>query len=147
MAAQPKTPEALARKLSGLRPFPKGVSGHPGGRPAKKPITEAYAEAIKIKLPAELRKVKIGKTEVELKPGATMAHLMALGQCIAAAKGDAAPAQEIANRLEGKVPVPVEVSGTDLIESLTIEELEVYAATGELPELEEINPEREPDSG
>ncbi len=53
--------------------WPKGVCGCPGGR-KKKPLTAAYEEMVHLKLPDELRKVKIGKVEFELKRGSTFAH-------------------------------------------------------------------------
>jgi hypothetical protein len=99
-------------RTENLKPWPKGVSGNPGGRPKKKPITEAYEAAITRSLPERLRKVKLDRNEIELPEGATFADLIALGQCRAAAKGITAAAEAIADRLEGKVSQQVDMSGT-----------------------------------
>ena len=88
-------------------------SPNPTGRPKRKPITEAYEAIINDPLPSVLRRFRIGRSEIELPKGATFADLIALGQAVAAAKGNTAAAQEIANRLEGKVPNPVEGSGPE----------------------------------
>jgi hypothetical protein len=48
-------------KLENLKPWPKGVSGNPGGRPKKKPLTEAYQAAINDPLPGHLRRVRIAE--------------------------------------------------------------------------------------
>jgi hypothetical protein len=48
-----------------------------------------------------------------LAEGATLADLIAVGQCMAAIKGNTMAAHEIADRVEGKLPKPValEVGG------------------------------------
>jgi len=38
--------EALVGRIENLKPWPKGVSGHPGGRPRKKLIDEALEELL-----------------------------------------------------------------------------------------------------
>ena len=73
-------------------PWPKGVSGTPGGRPKRKLISTAYEAAITNPLPEYLRRFKIGRNEIELPEGATSADLIAVGQCAAAAKGNTAAA-------------------------------------------------------
>ena len=103
----------MAEKSSRTRylkpPWKPGESGNPSGRPKKKPITTAYEVVITNPLPDHLRKVKLGKHELELPAGATFADLIAIGQCAAAVKGNTAAAQEIADRLEGKVAVELDV--------------------------------------
>jgi len=84
------------RNTSGLTPFPKGVSGNPGGRPKTLPFTDA--------LKAELQKKKghidnataIAKKLVEM-----------------AIKGDLKAAEMIGDRVEGKPMQRNELSGAD----------------------------------
>jgi len=104
---------ATKRQLENLRPAWKpGESGNPGGKPGRpktKPITEAYKAVIADRLPDHLRKVKLGQHTLELPEGSTFADLIAIGQCASAIKGNTAAAEEIANRLEGKVAVELDV--------------------------------------
>jgi len=74
-----------------------------------KPIKNRMSE----KLPAALRKVKIGRTTVILPESTTYGDWVALGVCIEAGLGNPAAAREIADRLEGKVVKPIEVSGPE----------------------------------
>jgi hypothetical protein len=90
-----------------------GQSGNPGGRPRNKPITTVYQDGMNEKLPAELRKVRVGRATVILPEGATYLDWISLGQCIEAGRGKPAAAREIADRLEGGVAKPVEVSGPE----------------------------------
>ena len=105
--------DGKSRRLANLRPpWKPGQSGNPRGmpgRPKKKPITAAYEAVISDPLPPGLRKFRLGQRELELPAGATFADLIALGQCAAAIKGNTAAAEEIANRLEGKVAVELDV--------------------------------------
>lgn len=131
-----RTPEGRERQLEALRQFqwPKGRSGHPGGRPAKRPITEEFEKAARTKLPPELRRFKFGKSEIELRPDATMATLLAFGIFAAGIKGDASAGNLITERVEGKLRVPIDVSGLNFVSALNVEELEWYAVHGSLPE-------------
>ena len=71
------------RNTEGLRaPWPKGVSGNPGGRPKKKPLTEALEKVFS-------------------DPKECMAAARALAK--KARAGSIAHFQEAANRLEGRV--------------------------------------------
>jgi hypothetical protein len=93
-------------------PWKPGESGNPSGKPGRpktKPITEAYQAVISDRLPEHLRKVKLGQHTLELPEGSTFADLIAIGQCASAIKGNTAAAEEIANRLEGKVAVELDV--------------------------------------
>ena len=98
-------------RLQNLKPWAKGISGNPGGRPKRKPLTDAYQAAISNPLPEDLRKVTIARRQIELPEGSTFADLIAIGQCLAAMKGNTAAAEAIANRLEGKVAVELDVVG------------------------------------
>jgi len=85
---QRKNSEGRARRQANLKPFPKGVSGNPAGRP--KSIT--LSEALRLQL-------------AEVMPEAderTYAEEIARVLCADAAKGNVMAAREIADRTEGK---------------------------------------------
>lgn len=70
------------RSLLNLRPpWPKGISPNPGGRPKRKPITEAYEELL---TPVEARKV-------------------AKAMLSQAKRGNVKAAVEVTDRVEGKL--------------------------------------------
>jgi hypothetical protein len=85
-------------KLENLKPFQPGQSGNPGGRPKRKPITEAYLKLMDEVIPNHPQR-------------RTFAEAIALGQAKAAMRGSAPAAREIADRLEGKAPQAIELSG------------------------------------
>jgi hypothetical protein len=89
--------------------FKPGVSGNPGGRPQTKPLTDAYRALLTAPVPERLRTIRRGGKEILLPEGATFAERIAYGQFLAAAEGNTAAAAEITDRLEGKVPKPVEL--------------------------------------
>ena len=71
----------------GAHSFPPGNNANPGGRPKRKPITEAYQIRLDGKLPAALRKVRVGRATVTLPEGATFLDWVSRGQCIEAGLG------------------------------------------------------------
>jgi hypothetical protein len=71
-----------------LKPWPKGVSGNPGGRPKKKPITEELERLLAEKAPHA--------------KGQTWAARIAEALLHQARKGDVRAVTELANRIEGK---------------------------------------------
>src|SRR5215469_15393528 len=75
------------RSIKNLRPWQKGESGNPGGRP-RKPISDAYADLAEHPFPGD-------------KHGRTYAQRLAEAQFRAAIKGRTEAAREIANRIEG----------------------------------------------
>jgi uncharacterized protein DUF5681 len=76
-------------RIENLRPpWPKGVSGNPGGRP-KKVISDAYEKLADQLVPGD-------------KQGRTFAQRLAEAQFRAAMKGRTDAAREITDRLEGK---------------------------------------------
>jgi hypothetical protein len=86
-----------------------GVSGNPAGRPKKQPITTAYRDRADEPIPEEMRTQLniivvngVRKNAELLKPGATWADAIALGQAQKAVAGDATSAKEFADRIEGK---------------------------------------------
>ena len=71
-----------------LKPWPKGVSGNPGGRPKTKPVTEELERLLQQEAPE--------------KNGQTWAALIAEALVRRAANGDVQAIAEVANRLEGR---------------------------------------------
>jgi hypothetical protein len=71
-----------------LKPFPKGVSGNPGGRPKSKPLSEVLEYLLEEPAPR-------GK-------GKTWADVIVDALIRRAAKGDTRAFREIANRTDGK---------------------------------------------
>jgi hypothetical protein len=99
-----RPPENRGRNRGGLPPvetrWRKGQSGNPGGRPKKKPITEAYEAMATSKVPiAVLESLQRAGFE-----GRTWAEAWAFGLAVKAARGDVPAAKEIADRVEGKPP-------------------------------------------
>jgi hypothetical protein len=84
-----------------LKPWPKGVSGNPGGRPKKKAITEELERLLEEEAPNS--------------DGKTWAATVAEALLRQAAKGDVRAITELANRIEGKPaqPVAAEVGGLE----------------------------------
>jgi len=89
-----------------LKPFKKGQSGNPHGRPRKdRSITQALRE-----LGTQIADITVGGKKNTTK---TFDELVALGMHLKAIKGDASMAREIIDRLEGKVPQAIEATGKD----------------------------------
>jgi hypothetical protein len=88
-----------------LKPWPKGVSGNPGGRPKTKPFTEELARLLEQKAPK-------GR-------GQTWAAVIAQALLLKARKGDVRAITELANRTEGKPLQSVELdAGFSIAERL-----------------------------
>ena len=78
----------MNRQTANLRPWPKGVSGNPGGRPRKQPITEELERLL--------------TQEVPNREGQTWATVIAEALLQQASRGDVRAVSELANRVEGK---------------------------------------------
>lgn len=74
---------------SGLRPWPKGVSGNPAGRPKSMTLSEAYRHRLEELVPNDPE-------------GRNWGELIADRIIARALKGQVAAASEIADRTEGK---------------------------------------------
>ena len=86
-------------KIKAFR-WPKGVSGNPGGRPHKKPITEFYAAFADVRvseLPARIRKKFAGCDDL------TLAAAGALGLFVAMHSGSHSAGKELREGIEGKL--------------------------------------------
>jgi hypothetical protein len=86
---QRESTEGRKRRLANLKPFQKGVSGNPNGRPKSLTLSEAFRRQLSQLVPND-------------PDGRTFAEVIALRVCVAAAQGDISAAREIADRTEGK---------------------------------------------
>lgn len=89
--AAANSPETGKKKVFG-RPFQKGVSGNPSGRPKKKPITEIFEKLLE----SEENKEFIAQSVMETLRSRGMAKVLLL--------------DKMADRIEGKVKDELEVS-------------------------------------
>ena len=96
-------PEETPRTPAGR--WPKGVSGNPGGRPKKKPITERYEAQLEVELPESLR------LKLKLKKGATYGDAVALQVIRQAILGKHEAAREVREAVEGRAPQQIHLSG------------------------------------
>jgi hypothetical protein len=87
----------VSRNIANLKPWPKGVSGNPGGRPRTKPITEELERLLQEEAPND--------------NGQTWAAVIAEALLHQARKGDVRAISELANRIEGKPLQALDVSG------------------------------------
>jgi hypothetical protein len=86
---QRESNEARKRRLANLKPFKKGVSGNPNGRPKSLTLSEAFRRQLSQPVPGD-------------EQGRTFAEVIAARLCYEAARGDVGAAREIADRTEGK---------------------------------------------
>jgi hypothetical protein len=77
-----------------------GQSGNPGGRPKKKPLTDAYAHVLARRVPQEIIR-KLG-----LRGHPTYAEVIAMSLAREAIKGKVNAAAEMADRVEGRISAP-----------------------------------------
>jgi hypothetical protein len=78
-----------------LKPWPKGVSGNPGGRPKLKPLTEELERLLEQEAPKS--------------KGQTWAAVIAEALVKRASKGDVRAIAELGNRIEGRPVQAVEL--------------------------------------
>ena len=101
----------MAGNVQNLKPWPKGVSGNPGGRPKQKLISAELERLLQQQAPGA--------------SGQTWASVIAESLLKQAAKGNVRAIAELANRLEGtpRQSVDVAISPSEYIQSLSDEEL------------------------
>jgi len=96
------------KNTSGLKPWQKGQSGNPGGRPKKRPVTDEYAALADVEVPAAILK------KLKLPPGLTFGQANGLRRWLDSLKpGGHMASKEIRESIEGKAPQRVEISGPD----------------------------------
>ena len=88
-----------------LRPWQPGQSGNPGGRPKRKPLTDAYAALLDKPIPPDMAR------QLKLDESTTYAQVIAMSLVREAVKGKVNAAAEVADRVEGKITQPI--SGPD----------------------------------
>jgi hypothetical protein len=101
----------MSRKEN-LTPWPKGVSGNPGGRAKKTPLTDACRQILGKPVPNGLS-------------GQSYAEAIAEQLAKKALAGDISAAREIADRAEGKARQAMEVSGPDGCPSIVINMIDI----------------------
>jgi Family of unknown function (DUF5681) len=102
----------------------KGQSGNPSGRPKSKTLSDAYRNKLEELVPNDPE-------------GRTWAEIIAEAQVRDAVRGNVQAAREIADRTEGRARQAIELEDKTLanaFERMSREELERYAATGQLPD-------------
>jgi hypothetical protein len=87
--------------------FKPGLSGNPGGRPKKRPISTRYALLADVEVPERIRK------KLKLPKGATLADAGVVALYGAMAEGKHGAAKEIREGIEGRAPQRIEFSGPD----------------------------------
>jgi hypothetical protein len=90
------------KNTAGLRPpWKPGKSGNPGGRPRRKPLTDAYAALLDKPIPPDMAR------QLKLDESTTYAQVIAMSLVREAVKGKVQAAAEVADRVEGKITQPI----------------------------------------
>lgn len=110
-------PPARRWNTQNLKPFPKGRSGNPSGRP-KGVLTAPLSKLVGKRVPEELLAKMSPGAQALLGKRPTVAQLIAWMHIQSALTGDSANIRELYNRLEGRNPVKVNVSTTDKLDEL-----------------------------
>ncbi len=93
---QRKNNDGRARRLANLKPFPRGTSGNPAGRPKMLTLSEAFRRQLSQPVPND-------------EQGRTFAEMIAAEMCARALAGDVAAAKELADRTEGRPKQAIDV--------------------------------------
>lgn len=103
----PRKHRAMANEQNLQKPWPKGVSGNPKGKP--KGIPNSKTRLIRLlELTENLTNPVTGEIE-----GFSVAEQMDLAQIVKARKGDTTAYNAIMDRLEGKAGQPIDLSVVD----------------------------------
>lgn len=127
--------ETRCRQNANLKPWPRGVSGNPGGRPKRQPVSEALARLADQPFPGD----KHGRTYAEVAADKQF-RLAASG-----GRGSTSAFSEIADRIEGKPRQTIDMTHcNDFLAGRTTEEKEFFAVHGYWPkETDDANPDRQ----
>jgi hypothetical protein len=121
-------------RIENLKPWPKGVSGNPGGRP-RRVITDPLIELLDKKQVGKLR-FPDGRTWHEVLLEAVVRNVM---------KGNAQTILEVWARLEGKVPESPPASDSPLVvalQALTQQTAKMNGQNGQAPKKREPKNDR-----
>lgn len=127
--AQVIPPEHPNPRYRHLKPWKKGQSGNPSGKPKRGPLTDALALIADKKTPEELlAKIPPGVAKV-LGKKPTLAQILMFRLMYAAIAGDVGATRLIFERLEGKVPAEIHTADTGQLDAL----MEVLSLGGTPP--------------
>ena len=105
-----KNPKSLAN----LKPAKPGEVRNPTGVNRKRPFSDRYHAIAEEVMPEKLRRAFNKDAGAELlKPGATWGDADAYGQFLQTARGSTIAAREVADRVEGKPPQRLEITGPE----------------------------------
>ncbi len=123
---QKESTDARARRLANLKPFKKGQSGNPAGRPKALTLSEAYRREL----------AKIDETDPQ---GRSFAEVLAEQTIIKAKTGDVAALKELADRTEGKArqTIMLTTDRREQIEQAVTRMIERAASDGQILSREE----------
>jgi hypothetical protein len=93
-----KLPPGMAEKM-----WKPGQSGNPGGRPKRKPLTDAYSALLGQTIPLDVAR------QLRISEASTYAEVVAMALLKEAVKGKVNAAAELADRVEGRVMERVQV--------------------------------------
>jgi hypothetical protein len=98
---QRESSDGRKRSLANLKPFSKGVSGNPKGRPKTITLSEAYRQALAEQMPNDANGRSYAQAIAE----------MVIGEAVA---GNVQAAREIADRTEGKPKQAIDMTANVL---------------------------------
>jgi hypothetical protein len=96
-----------------LKPFSPGVSGNPGGRPKKRPVSNRYIYFLEQPLRDSVPEERAVRIKLGLAPGATCGDAAAVMQIRRAISGKTEAVREIREAIEGKAPQRIELTGEE----------------------------------
>ncbi len=102
----------------GLKPWPKGKSGNPGGKPKKRPITDEYFWLAEQPITPQMRQKIRRSYGIIIPEGTTWARCLSLrlflqGMGLKIDSGAARSVKEIREAMEGKAPQRLEITGPE----------------------------------
>ncbi len=98
------------KRMANLRSFEPGKSGNPGGRPRGPGITQFMRRHLMMQVP-KTRRFQAEMDSLGLTGDCTFAEYVARSLIMHAAKGNATAISEVMDRMEGKIPTPIQHTG------------------------------------